>query len=96
MRKDIPHAAQIIQAAHATYEMGLRLKDKTLEKVAHFVLFEVKDEAHLEKIKNYLDANSVGMYTFYEPDYDMGYTAIACEPVYDERRKLFRKLKMWK
>ena len=97
LRKDIPQTAQIIQAAHATHEMALRIKEEQKpEKIAHFVLFQANDEAHLERIKTFLDTNSVGHYTFYEPDYDMGHTAIACEPIYGDRRNIFRKFKMWK
>ena len=33
---------------------------------------------------------------FYEPDNDTGYTAICCEPVYDEQRKLFKKFRLLK
>ena len=32
---------------------------------------------------------------FHEPDNNMGYTAIATEPIYGKDRKFFRKFKMY-
>jgi hypothetical protein len=60
------------------------------------VLFAVKDEVELEKIADYLDRNDVSHERFFEPNYDMGHTAICTEPIYNEQRKLFKKFKLWK
>lgn len=90
IRKDIPIHAQIIQTAHACLQSD---KPKTVNSI---VLFEVKNEEHLIQANEYLKDRGIKTYMFFEPDYDMGYTAIACEPLSDEKdRNIFKRFKMW-
>jgi len=60
------------------------------------VLFGVDDERELSNVTEYLERHEVSYEKFYEPDYDMGYTAICTEPMYDKQRRLFKKFKLWK
>jgi len=89
IRKDIPIVAQIVQTAHACLQM------EAPPDVNSIVLFEVKNEEHLVKVNDYLESRNIKTYMFFEPDYDMGYTAIATEPMDEEDRVAFKRFKMW-
>jgi hypothetical protein len=89
IRKDIPLHAQIIQTAHACLQSD---KPKSINSI---VLFEVKNEEHLVKTNEYLKSHGLKTYMFYEPDYDMGYTSIATEPLSGEDREVCKRFKMW-
>ena len=95
IRTDIPIHAQLVQSCHAALEMGLRLNLKD-ESPSNLILLAIKDEAHLEQIKYYLDMNEIENYMFFEPDYDMGFTSICTEPIQGDRKKLFKKFNLWK
>ena len=94
IRKDMPHFYQIIQAAHATQEITKQIDHP--EKTCHFILFEAKNEADLQKIKTKLDMKGIKSHMFNEPDYGTGYTSIATEPIYGDDRQFFKKFKMFK
>lgn len=119
VRKDLPHAYQIIQAGHALHEMGMDTerpmntlpedcevlyskqdgKWTTTERKmpVHLILFGVKNEKELLEVSRYLNENTVEHHTFYEPDFDTGFTAIATE-LFDnnsERRSLFKRFRMY-
>lgn len=89
IRKDIPIHAQIIQTAHAC------LQSEAPKEVNSIVLFEVKNEDHLIKVNEYLKNRGIKTYMFFEPDFDMGYTSIATEPLSGEDREACKKFKMW-
>jgi len=83
-----------VQACHASLELGFRKVSP--DTISFLILLTVKDQDELIKCKTYLDMNSVDSYMFYEPDYNMGFTALCTEPVYNEQRKLFKRFKLWK
>lgn len=56
----------------------------------------MKSEHKLHQVRKYLIENGVRHVHFYESDLDDELTALACEPVYGERRKLFRKFQLLK
>lgn len=96
MRKDIPLHAQLVQSAHAALELGFKLDNtKKPDKTSFLILLEAKDQNELFKIKDLMDRYEIDTHMFYEPDYDMGYTAICTEPIYD-KRNLFKKFNLWK
>lgn len=94
IREDLHHAYQIVQAAHATHQAGIRFGSTDVP--THFVLIGAKDQAELEKIAIYLTSHQIEFEMFYEPDGDTGYTAIATKPLYDEQRKPMRKFQIYK
>ena len=97
VRTDLAAAYQIVQANHACFEMGIQLaNNKRPSHVSHMVLCSIPGEEELQKISLYLTKNKIDHHMFYEPDNDTGYTAICCEPVYDEQRKLFKKFRLLK
>lgn len=97
IRKDIPLAAQLVQSSHATLELGIRLPEhKKPQKVSSLIMLSIKDEEKLLQTKDELDERGIQNYMFYEPDYNMGYTAICTEPIYLDDRRYFKKFQLWK
>lgn len=94
IRRDLSPTYQIVQAAHATHEAGIRF-GKT-EHPTHFVLIDTKDERHLEEIAMYLRRHNIEFEMFYEPDHNTGYTAIATKPLYGDERRPMRKFSIYK
>lgn len=95
IRSDIDKTYQIIQAGHALFEHALTLTDKP-DNTSSFCLLEAKNEMELLKIEDRLKMEDINLTTFYEPDHDTGFTAIAAGPIYGEQRKLFKKYRMKK
>lgn len=94
IRQDLPLHAQLVQACHASLELGFR--KSPLDKTSFLILLTVKNQEELQKTKEYLDMNEVDSYMFFEPDFDMGFTALCTEAIFGEKRKLFKKFKLWK
>lgn len=42
-----------------------------------------------------LQRQGIQIAVFYEPDYNMGYTAAATEPIAADQRRLFKKFRLW-
>lgn len=96
VRRDIPIAHAIVQACHACFELGIKLTDEHKpKKTSHMVLLKVKNERELMTIVETLELNDIHHTMFFEPDNNLGYTAIATQPIYGEKRMLFRKYKLW-
>lgn len=94
IRQDLTHPQQIVQAAHATHQAGIKFGDTELP--THFVLIGVKDQKQLQKTAMYLSQHGIEHEMFNEPDYDTGYTAIATKPLYGEQRAPLRKYNILK
>ena len=93
----MPLHAQLVQSSHAALELGLQLKEEKKPKETSFlILLDAKDQRHLNEIAGYLDCLDIEFHQFFEPDYDMGHTAICTEPLTLDMRKHFRKFKLWK
>lgn len=88
MRTDIPLPAQAVQACHAALERPTQS--------THLVLFAIKNEQELFKTKDMLINNGIDYSMFYEPDFDMGYTAIATEPIHEADKRIFKRYRLWK
>ena len=95
MRKDLPVAQQLVQAAHAAYESGLHLcEDKS--KVNHLVALEVGDEERLLEVHERLQGRGIEAILFREPDRNNEATALCTEPIWGNRRKIFSKYSLWR
>lgn len=94
IREDLPHAYQIVQAAHATHQAGIRF-GKT-EVSTNFVLIGVKDQEALRTVAMFLEYHQIDFEMFDETDNDTGYTAIATKPIVGEERKLFKRFNIYK
>lgn len=89
IRTDLSPEVQAVQAAHATFELGLDLARADYPEPVNFVLIGINSERELMQIKQELDRDGLKAHMFYEPDYDTGYTALATEPLRGDDRNRF-------
>lgn len=89
----MPH--QIVQACHACLEAGVRFS-LDAGKPSYLIACGVADEPSLRHVKRWLELRGIRVLAFQEPDLRNELTALASEPVADERRKLFSRFKLWK
>lgn len=59
------------------------------------VLIGVPDKKALERVINKLIDNNIHFSDFYEPDNDMGLSAVATVPVNAEQREILRGYRLW-
>ena len=95
VREDLPPIQQLIQASHATHESGIKF-GKIEDKISHFCVFGVPDEKSIKNIKVGLDGLDVRSYEFFEPDFNIGISALATEPIIGKKRELFSDFKLLK
>jgi hypothetical protein len=96
VREDLPPIQQVIQTAHVTHEAGIKF-GRLGNKISHFCIFGVKNEFELMKIRTDINLHSpIHFTTFFEPDFDIGYSAMATGPVIGEERKFFSDYKLLK
>lgn len=93
LRKDLPGVVRAIQLGHACMELGKMLDSE--EPIANLILFEVQNEQELVRASSWLEDVGVKFHMFHEPDYDTGYTAIACEPLSGDQRVPFSGFKLF-
>ena len=62
----------------------------------HLIYLEVKNEETLRQFCSKLDEEGIFYSAFHEPDKNNELTAICCEPVSGIRRKIFKKLQLFK
>lgn len=92
VRQDISTEQQIVQIGHACHEAGKRSRD---HHVSTLVLLGAEDEDDLIAIKRELDTAGIDHYAFYEPDFQMGYSAICTRPITDRaEREFFRRWRL--
>lgn len=95
IREDIPLAQKIVQIGHACYEAGKEFSDNV--GISNLILLSAKDEENIKDIAYILEANNIEFHAFFEPDNNMGYSAICTRPMTDvKERKLFRKWRLYK
>ena len=78
VRRDLPTAVQVVQAAHAAQEVGYESQRPMTP--THFVVLGVSGVRELEFYSKLLTDNSIQHHMFFEPDYDTGHTAICTYP----------------
>lgn len=78
VRKDLTPSQQAVQAAHAAQEVGFR--SDLPESPVHLVLLGVKDAQEFSQIIRKLSKAKIQFELFYEPDDDMGHTALCTYP----------------
>lgn len=99
VRRDLPLADQIVQAAHAAQESGARFG---CPEACHMVMCGVDNESELMKAASRCVDQGVELALFYEPDPieeggpAMGHTALCTQPVYGHQRRIFRRYQTWK
>ena len=95
VRKDIPLAQQLVQAAHAAYEAGAQFQT-SLPSNNYLILCEAPDEDYLWIQKARLESRGIACTIFREPDRNNEATALCTEPVSETQRRVFSRWKLWK
>ena len=90
----MPLAQQIVQSNHATFEMAKRLDGYT--EIPFLVVVGVPDKSALEDTIERLQRYGIDHQAFYEPDNDMGLSAIATVPITNKKqRRAMLTYKLW-
>ena len=93
VRKDIPIADQLVQAGHACLESGFTFKKP--DEHPNMVLLELKDSKDLLRAKEFLEYKGIRYVEFFEPDNNLGLTALCTEPMERNGKGLFKFWKLW-
>ena len=94
VRQDLSPEQQMVQAIHAaasaTAEFGGLTSDTRL------VLLSVRNQDELQHLACQLNEKSIPFHMFHEPDYGVGFSALATPPDTMKNRKAFKKLSLWR
>lgn len=93
VRTDLSLPQQLVQAAHAAHEAGLRAEPGA--EPSNLIALQVPDKQQLEQAMERF-ASRVPIVPFYEPDDDQGLTAFATLPIDSEQRRHFSNFKLWR
>lgn len=94
VRSDLTISQQIVQAAHAAHEAGIRHGNPV--DVSSLVLIAVPDEAALRTEFSRIQAAGITAYLFTEPDMQDAATALCTAPITGDARRLFRRYSLWR
>lgn len=94
IRRDISVEQQVVQGIHAAMAATAQFGGLTSE--TRLVLMSVEDEEELLSLADKLHYSNIEFSLFKEPDYKMGFSALATSPGIISDRKMFKKLPLWK
>lgn len=94
VREDLSPAQIAVQSCHAAIECANAFALKDLAEHPSVIILGVKNEVKLHQIRQFLIENDVQHAHFYEPDIGDELTAVATQPIFGERRRLFRKFQL--
>jgi len=89
VRKNLSFPQIVVQSSHACLEIGKSFLPDGLEH-PRLVVLSIKDEQQLYNSAKKLDKAGIRYRIFTEPDLGGSATAIATEPIFGEKRRLFR------
>jgi hypothetical protein len=92
----LPFEQIIVQAAHAALELGRQGLSPTSLDHPHLVLVGIDHEAKLRRTLAKIQNQGVTCVPFYEADRDNEMTAFATEPIFEDRRHIFRRFNCYK
>ena len=92
-RKDLTFPQKAVQSSHAAIEAANAFYDPKVVDHPHLVLSELPSELHLLKLVDKLSLEGLRFIIWREPDLNE-ITAIATEPIFGAKRKLFKKLQL--
>lgn len=94
VRRDISQPQQAVQVAHAILEAG-KLFDYPAHKTS-IIILEVLNKQELIEAHHRLNSRGVANYMFFEPDFDMGESAIATQALIGSQRNIMKKYNLLK
>lgn len=96
IRKDIPLEQQLVQVGHAAWEAGLAFENPSRE-TASLIVLEVANREELLEAGKRLNRYGIEHKMFFEPDFEMGHSALATRPVAEKKERfLFKKYPLYK
>lgn len=97
VRQDIPLAQQVVQSNHATFEAARRLpQPQNLDETPSCIVIGVPDKSALFRVVEKLRRHDIGHQVFYEPDFNMGLSAIATVPLEQGQRRCLSNYRLWR
>lgn len=96
VREDLSPEQIAVQSCHACIEACKHFELSNLSDHPSVIILAASDTVHLSKIRKHLIDSSVQHVHFYEPDIGNELTALACQPVYGSKRRLFAKFQLLK
>lgn len=91
MRKDLPFEQIVVQTAHAGIELARKGLIPSHLDHPHLVVVGIDHEQKLHRTLEKIQGLGVKCVPFHEPDQDNQLTAFATEPIFMDRRHLFRR-----
>lgn len=92
VRKDIPLRMQLVQASHAAIQATTLFPSHE----PNLVVLEVADQVELIFHRDRLKDAGIDCAAFYEPDNDLGYTAVGTGPLDAAMRRYMKGLRSWR
>lgn len=96
VRGDLSLPQCAVQSCHACIEAAKAFDFEQLPDHPSVIILHIKDENRLHRVRKYLVDNGVRHAHFYEPDRGDELTALATEPIFEDKRHLFRKYQLLK
>lgn len=95
IRTDISYEQQLVQSSHAALEAGFHF-DKP-DQTSSIIMIGVKNKDDLHKVAQRLHQNDIMYKMFHEPDFGIGDSAIATEPIIcNQKRTVIKKYQLYK
>lgn len=96
VREDLSYEQKLVQASHAALEAGFRFP-MPRDAVASVIILSVPNLASLTRASERLKSHGIDHHLFFEPDFDMGHSALATRPLrHRDERFLMRKYPLFK
>lgn len=89
IREDLSPEQKIVQLGHACHEAGKLLNADEHKEPSSLVLLSARDEDDLLEIADKIYRTGITFSMFFEPDNNMGYSAICTRPVSSARERAF-------
>ena len=85
VRRDIPLEQQMVQACHAALEAGFEFESPAI--TSSLIVCTVPDRFALLEAEERLARYSIRTKLFFEPDWGMGHSALASEPLFAKKQR---------
>lgn len=89
VREDIPLHQQMVQACHAALEAGFAFDAPAL--TSSLIVCTVPNQEALLAAQARLTRYGIRSELFFEPDWEMGHSALASEPILDRKKRFAMK-----
>lgn len=89
VREDIPLEQQLVQACHVALEAGFAFEAPS--RTSSLIVCTVPDQMMLEAARIRLARYDIRTQMFFEPDWNMGHSALATEPIFERKKRFAMK-----